>query len=92
MSTKSKKSKSEGVDFPDLSEISAKEVKTRVTTFIDTDVLRALKKEAKAKKSGYQTLLNEYLRAAVLGSREGLTLLDRIEGLENQIKSIKKSS
>jgi predicted DNA binding CopG/RHH family protein len=42
------------------------EVKIRVNTFIDLDIYDALKEEADKTGQKYQTLLNKYLRAAVL--------------------------
>lgn len=41
-------------------------VKIRVNTFIDLDIYKALHEEADRTGSKYQTLLNKYLRAAVL--------------------------
>lgn len=41
-------------------------LKIRVNTFIDFDIYDALNKEAKRTGTKYQTLLNKYLRAAVL--------------------------
>jgi uncharacterized protein (DUF4415 family) len=43
-----------------------REVKIRVNTFIDYDVYEALNEEAERTGQKYQTLLNKYLRAAVL--------------------------
>ena len=42
------------------------EVKIRVNTFIDLDIYDALNDEADRTGQKYQTLLNKYLRAAVL--------------------------
>jgi hypothetical protein len=42
------------------------EGKIRVTTYIDADVYLALNEEARQACEKYQTLLNKYLRAAVL--------------------------
>ncbi len=41
-------------------------VKMRVNTFIDADIYDALNEEAERTGQKYQTLLNKYLRAAVL--------------------------
>lgn len=41
-------------------------VKIRVNTFIDADIYDALNEEAERTGQKYQTLLNKYLRAAVL--------------------------
>lgn len=43
-----------------------KDVKIRVNTFIDLDIYDALNEEAEKTGQKYQTLLNKYLRAAVL--------------------------
>jgi uncharacterized protein (DUF4415 family) len=43
-----------------------KEQKIRVTTFIDADVIDELKLQAKDEGIPYQTLLNQYLRSAVM--------------------------
>ncbi len=43
-----------------------KEAKIRVTAFIDLDVYDALNEEAASSGEKYQTLMNKYLRAAVL--------------------------
>lgn len=43
-----------------------KEAKVRINTFIDADIYEALHDEADTIGIGYQTLLNKYLRAAVL--------------------------
>ena len=39
-----------------------KPAKVRITTFIDSDTLRYLKKEARLHGEGYQTLINRVLR------------------------------
>ena len=49
----------------DLSHLEAHEVKIRISTMIDEDVLLQLKKIAKEKGTKYQTLLNNVLRAFV---------------------------
>lgn len=43
-----------------------RDVKIRVNTFIDLDIYEALNNEADSTGQKYQTLLNKYLRAAVL--------------------------
>lgn len=45
--------------------IEAKNVKVKVTTFIDLDVIEELKIQAAKEGEKYQTLLNKYLRACV---------------------------
>lgn len=69
-----KNSKKRGLPtFPEVDEAldkalkaPKKEVKIRVNTFIDLDIYEALNKEADKTGQKYQTLLNKYLRAAVL--------------------------
>lgn len=43
-----------------------RDIKIRVNTFIDLDIYEALNDEADRTGQKYQTLLNKYLRAAVL--------------------------
>lgn len=43
-----------------------RDAKIRVNTFIDLDIYEALNDEAEETGQKYQTLLNKYLRAAVL--------------------------
>jgi uncharacterized protein (DUF4415 family) len=53
-------------DLEDALMAPKKEAKIRVNTFIDADIYEALHDEADKVGIGYQTLLNKYLRAAVL--------------------------
>ena len=53
-------------DIKGALEAPLREGKIRVTTYIDADVYLALNNEAKQASEKYQTLLNKYLRAAVL--------------------------
>ena len=43
-----------------------RDIKVRINTFIDYDIYEALNNEAEQTGQKYQTLLNKYLRAAVL--------------------------
>ena len=45
--------------------IKAKNVKVKITTFVDLDVIEELKVQASKEGEKYQTLLNKYLRACV---------------------------
>ena len=47
-------------------EFSLKNTKVRITTFIDLDVLKELKKYSKLKNSKYQTELNSILRSILI--------------------------
>jgi uncharacterized protein (DUF4415 family) len=83
MSSKNKKIKYGKVDIsPD--EFDAKNIKERITIFIDQDVLDQFR--AKAGKTGlkYQTLINQALREAA----NKPSLEERLEALENKIKKI----
>ena len=46
---------------------SRKEQKIRITTMVDGDILDELKRQARERGIGYQTLINKYLRSVVLG-------------------------
>jgi uncharacterized protein (DUF4415 family) len=46
--------------------LAASNGKVRITTYIDIDVYERLQDEAAVDGKKYQTLLNEYLRAAVM--------------------------
>jgi predicted DNA binding CopG/RHH family protein len=66
MSGKNKKDNIEyGSTDIDLSHLKAHEIKIRISTMIDEDVLIQLKSIAKQKGTKYQTLLNGILRAFV---------------------------
>lgn len=60
-------------------EFDSKNAKFRVTAFVDLDVIQALKKQAKTQGKGYQTLMNEVLRSAVLGESSYDERLRRLE-------------
>lgn len=66
MSGRNKKDKIEfGSVDTDLSHLETHEVKIRISTMIDEDVLIQLKSIAQQKGTKYQTLLNSVLRAYV---------------------------
>lgn len=56
-------------------------VKVRVTAFIDADVLKSLKDEALKHGTKYQTLLNQKLRDAVFGRQLDPTLEEAVREL-----------
>lgn len=71
-------------------EFDSKNVKIRITTFIDLDILEKLKEEASLSGKKYQTLLNDKLRQ-VLFDEEAIhsTLVDldkRLKSVERRIK------
>jgi uncharacterized protein (DUF4415 family) len=53
----------------DDSEFHPKNVKVRITTMIDLDVLRSLKEAAKKRNTRYQTLMNEVLRQFITSAQ-----------------------
>lgn len=79
-----------------------KNIKIRVTTFVDLDVVEALKAEAHKKKMKYQTLLNEILRermfseetqSAIIVDREAIQkIMERLEKLERRTSADKRRS
>lgn len=71
------------VELPD-DEFDPKNVKFRVTTFIDLDVVDELRRRAKGSKTKYQTLLNQILRDSVFGKEKGGV----IETTEEQIRRV----
>ena len=63
----------------DLKNVKSEEIKVRITTFLDLDVLNTLKAQAKDLGTGYQTFLNTFLRETLLKEPGVLTRLKRIE-------------
>lgn len=61
MTTTNKKIKYGNVELP-ADTFDPKNMKVRITTMIDYEILRALKAEGARRRIGYQTLLNELLR------------------------------
>jgi predicted DNA binding CopG/RHH family protein len=63
--------------------LSAKEFQTakiKITTYLDEDVLLALKQKADETRSKYQTLLNQILRNSLVDKKSNLfTRLERLE-------------
>ena len=69
MTTKNKDLVFGDVELDDV-ELEPRHVKIRVTTMLDEDVLKALKKIASSKGQKYQTILNQVLRAFVERKKE----------------------
>lgn len=68
---------------PKLTQDQFRCAKVRVTTFLDEDVLKALKETAQSSGTRYQTLLNQLLREALIGDTG--TILERLERLEKAV-------
>mgnify|MGYP006278542151 CR=1 FL=1 len=77
--TKKKEKMSYGSEELDANEFDSKNAKFRVTAFIDLDVIEALRNQAKTQGKGYQTLMNEILREAVLGDSSYEARLKKLE-------------
>ena len=71
------------VKGPKLSADQMRAAKVRVTTFLDEDVLAALKATAQGSGTRYQTLLNQLLRQSLIGDTK--TILERLEKLEKAV-------
>lgn len=66
-----------------MSKYELKGSKIRVTTYLDKDVLEALKKLASKSGGKYQTVLNQMLRQIVFD--EATTIVDRLRKLEKAV-------
>ncbi|MBN8554207.1 MAG: BrnA antitoxin family protein [Deltaproteobacteria bacterium] len=82
MSSKNRNTKKK-VELPE-NEFDPKNVKERITIFIDQDILDFFKARAKKIGSKYQTLINQALKEWQRKS----SLEKRIEALEKQVKRI----
>jgi hypothetical protein len=67
-------------DTLDKDAFDAKNVKVRITTFIDEDILIQLKQYAKKRGSKYQTILNSLLRSFFDKPEKG----SKIQGLSEE--------
>lgn len=71
------------VKGPHVSREDLRSAKIRVTTYLDEDVLDALKLLAGKTGGRYQTLLNQLLRQTLVG--DSATILERLEKLEKAV-------
>lgn len=83
MSTKNRKIQYGNVELTD-EEFKGKNVKVRVTMFVDKPVLEAYRKRANQSGDKYQSLINRTLRDA-LSKPE---LEDRVTALEQKLKKL----
>jgi uncharacterized protein (DUF4415 family) len=65
--------------------------KTRITIFIDTDILEWFRDEAEREGRGYQTAMNQALRNYVKQDRRPLQDIVR-EVVRKELKELKKAS
>jgi len=72
-------------DVPHLAQLKAEEGKTRITIMLDNEIINNFRLIAKQKGLGYQTLINQTLKAYSSSSIVDETLLRKVirEELEN---------
>jgi hypothetical protein len=73
-------------------DLDPKNAKVRITTFLDGDVLLALRKKADEKGMPYQTMLNDILRATVLesASYDAKRLMAMADKINSDVEQLKK--
>ena len=71
--------------------VIAQKGKTRITIFIDTDVLEWFRDEAEREGRGYQTAINQALRNYIKQDRRPLQDIVR-EVVRKELKELKKAS
>ncbi len=74
-------------DFKELEKpTSKKDLKVKITTYIDSDVYLRLNELAKKQKTKYQTLLNSFLRQSVLKEEDELEMIkQRLVAIEKKL-------
>ena len=72
-------------DVPHLRKLNAG--KTRITIMLDNDVIEAFRARAEAEGRGYQTAINEALRAAVDADQAPVTVATLRRELRKALKS-----
>lgn len=75
---------------PKISREELKNAKIRVTTYLDADVVEALKETASSSGGKYQTLLNQILRGSLIGDTP--TILERLKKLETEVYKKKRAA
>lgn len=61
-------------EVPHLAKLQAESGKSRITIFLDDDILAAFRERASQSDKGYQTLINEALRASLSPESAPLTV------------------
>ena len=82
-------------DFEDALRTPRKHQKMRITTMIDADVLDKLKELSKKQGIGYQTYLNDALRAILIEPESGVSneiseLRRAIRDISSRLKRVEK--
>ena len=90
--SKAKKPRTKAYDFSKgkRGPIFSQRGKTRITICIDTDVLNAFRDEAEREGRGYQTAINEALRAAVV--RDQVPIEERFRGVMREELALLRAS
>lgn len=68
----------------------AKESKSRITIYLDADIVEYFKTEAENSKTGYQTLINQTLREKISGSQTAGKADELIERLLQDKKALSR--
>lgn len=71
------------ISGPKMTKYELRGAKIRVTTYLDKDVLEALKELANKSGGKYQTVLNQMLRQILV--EDASTIMERIEKLEKAV-------
>ena len=75
-------------DLLNKDEFTSENVKVRITTYIDLDIIEALKAEAKKTKQKYQTILNKKLRESMLKEEDVYSSLHALEERVGKVEHI----
>lgn len=75
-------------EVPHLAKLQAESGKTRITIFLDTDILAEFRARATQTGKGYQTLINEALRASLSEQSTPLTVELLRQVLHEELKSV----
>ena len=71
---------------------SVKESKSRITIYLDADIVEHFKAQAENSNAGYQTLINQTLREKITGAKtaeKGDELLERLLQDKNALSRLK---
>ena len=91
MTTKNKAKYTEAVTLAD-DEFDSENVKIRITTFVDADILKQLRSYASKNKIKYQTALNSILRSFFEGPKKGGIIMSFEQRVRQIVKEEMKRS
>lgn len=74
-------------DVPHLAKLQAESGKTRITIFLDDDILSAFRGRAAQSGKGYQTLINEALRTSLSPESAPLTVATLRKILHEELRA-----